>query len=244
MEIVKSKLLSKYKNIVHGISTRGDKFESTLQNNLSYSVNDDPEIVSENRKMFYLKLRVKSLEIASLKQIHSSNIISVEKEGEYYNFDALVTSNKNLFLQISIADCVPIIIYDSINNIVAAVHSGWKGTLNEITFKTVKFICQKFNSKPSGLIAFIGPAASVCCYEVDKEVWKNFNLKHSTKINSKSEKRFLDLKKVNRDQLIKSGLLLKNIEISKYCTICNKKFHSYRRDAKNSGRMMALIGMN
>ncbi len=243
VQFIISKLLSNYKNIAYGISSRGLKYTSTFQNNLSYSVGDDPEMVSENRNIFYSSLGIQKSQVVSLKQIHSSNSLIVENPGEHYNADAIITNKSNLFLQVSIADCVPILIYDPISQVVAAVHAGWRGTNSEIAFKSVIKIIEVYNIKSKNLIAFIGPSAGECCYEVGEETWKKFNTKYLKKHSFDLKKRFLNVKKANYDQLLKAGMLKNNIEVSQYCTICDNQFHSFRRDGKNSGRMFAVIGI-
>ncbi len=86
---------------------------------------------------------------------------------------------------------------------------------------------------------FIGPSAGLCCYEVGEEVAVKFENKI---VSYKNMKVFIDLKKENALQLQKHGLTNGNMEISKHCTICEKQlFHSYRRDGKHTGRMMAVI---
>ncbi len=143
---------------------------------------------------------------------------------------------------ITIADCVPIMLFDPIQNVIGIAHAGWRGTANEIVKRAVYKIQEEFKTDTQNLLTFIGPSAGVCCYEVNEEVAVKFENKivpcNTTKI-------FIDLKKENASQLTQLGVIAENIEISTHCTICEKHlFHSYRRDGKSAGRMMAVICLN
>jgi len=98
---------------------------------------------------------------------------------------------------------------------------------------------EKFKTDTKNILAFIGPSAGACCYEVIMDVAVKFENKIVPYSNTKT---FIDLKKENTSQLKKLGVLASNLEASTHCTICEKQlFHSYRRDGKRAGRMMAVI---
>ena len=142
-------------------------------------------------------------------------------------------------LVITVADCVPILFFDPIQNAIGAVHAGWRGTANAIVKHALYKMKRNIRTDSKNVLAFIGPSAGVCCYEVSKEVAVKFENKivpyNKTKV-------FIDLKKENEFQLQQQGVVHGNIEISNHCTICEKQlFHSYRREGKNAGRMMAVI---
>lgn len=223
-----------------GMSTKiGNKSRNGFEMNLSYNVGDDPASVEMNRKSFLSLFEISSNELAIPLQSHSENILKVDAPGEYENCDALITDAIRVALLITVADCVPILLFDPIQNAIGAVHAGWRGTAKAIVKRTVYEMQEKFKTDPENVLVFIGPSAGVCCYEVSEEVAVNFENKivpyNSTKI-------FVDLKKENESQLKQLGVLASNIEISTHCTICEKQlFHSYRRDGKRAGRMMAVI---
>jgi YfiH family protein len=145
-------------------------------------------------------------------------------------------------LVITIADCVPILLFDPIQKAIGAVHAGWRGTANAIVKRALYMMQEEFKTDPELVLVFIGPSAGVCCYEVSEEVAVNFENKI---VPYNTGKIFIDLKKENASQLKQLGVVAGNIEISTHCTICEKHlFHSYRRDGKNAGRMMAVICLN
>lgn len=210
--------------------------------NLSFNVNDSVKNVETNRKLFFDTIKINQNDVAFTKQIHSDVVTIVQSAGTYADCDALVTNTKDIFLSISVADCVPIFLYDCNKHTIAAIHSGWKGSQNKILLKAIKVMEQEFSSNIKDVFAYIGYSASKCCYEVGFDVASQFEEKYYQR---KNESKFLlDLKCFNSDILIEAGVPKEQIEISEFCTICNPNFlHSYRRDGKNAGRMLGIIGM-
>ncbi len=242
IKIIAPKIFSKHKNIICGISTKCFQDKSQFGFNISFSCGDNKKLVEENRKTFFNKLGIKENQIAFTKQTHRNNIAITYKSKTYNNCDALITNKKNLFLSITVADCLPIFIYDMENKIVATIHSGWRGCVNGILKKTIETMQEEFNSNTKNFLCYLGPNADKCCYEVEPDVAKNFDKKFLTQ---KTQTKFsLDIKNFSKYILLKYGIAKNNIEISDYCTICEKKLlHSFRRDKNFSGRMMGIIGM-
>ena len=197
---------------------------------------------ARNRREFLLLLGFDESSVVRGEQIHGDNIRFVEAPGNYPDTDSLVTKTKNLVLAISVADCVPILIADKKSQTIAAIHAGWRGTAKRIAVKAIDFMVNELRCDPKNIFAFIGPSAGVCCYEVGEVVAKRFRDGEVMK-SSNPEKFLLDLKAANFSQLVGHGVPKGNIEVSKYCTIHDTKFHSYRRDGTASGRMLAVIGM-
>lgn len=177
------------------------------------------------------------------KQEHSDQIqiITNENKNLINISDGMITKIKNIILNVTIADCAGILIYDPSNHVIAALHSGWRGTNLNIVGKGIKIMKEVFNSQPSQLIAWISPSAGKNKYEVGSEVASLFPADYVKQISK--TKFLLDLKSIIFKQLIDEGLLSDNIELSLICTIEDKRFHSYRRDKDLSGRMSAFIGM-
>jgi len=146
-------------------------------------------------------------------------------------------------LTILTADCVPILLLDPVKNVVAAVHAGWKGTQQEIVLKTVEKMKETFNCNPKNILAGIAPSIGKCCYEVDWNVAQYFEkIEHA--YSQKNEKYLLDLPLINKTQLLQSGLLETNIEMSHICTACEVvSYFSYRKEGGCSGRFMSMIGL-
>jgi hypothetical protein len=154
--------------------------------------------------------------------------------------DALFTDKPKNYLAVSVADCVPVFLYDPLIKIVAGVHSGWKGSAGKILTLTINEMQKRFDTDPARMIAYIGPCISAKNYEVGKEVAELFD---DAFVVSSGEQFFLDLKKQNYSQLIDCGLHSDNIEVSEHCTFDEHDLlHSYRRDRERSGRMFGVIG--
>lgn len=241
-EIIKSEIFKKYKEIVFGVSTINlDIVDSKFKFNLSYTVGDNPENVKKNRTTFFKKLNIDEKKVCFQKQTHSVNHNYVEVPYFFKDSDALYTDKKDIYLAISIADCIPIFLYEPEKEVIAGIHSGWKGTRDKILTLTLKTLIKKYDLNPQKIIAFIGPGISGENFEVGKDVWEMFPEEYRLQKNNKY---YVDLKKNNYDQLINSGLLHTNIEVSPYCTYKEKEFfHSYRRDGALSGRMLGVIGI-
>lgn len=239
--LIKPKIFEPFDEALAVMTTKRNVNSSEVFN-VGFTKNSDPKKIHENRKILLEQLGISKDQLAIPKQIHSSNICYVDKPGIYDNCDALVTDKKGIYLIVSVADCAPVYIYDKSAKLIALVHCGWKGAKEKIVEKTVDFMVSKFGSDVDNLIAFIGPSASVCCYEVGKEFEGYFDLRFLRfRWNGKYH---FDLKGEIFSQLINSGLNFRNIEVSRHCTICGVDlFHSFRRERENSGRMWALFGL-
>jgi YfiH family protein len=249
--IIQSKLLSDFSTIRHGISTRLDGVSPELYGmqpavglagNLSFSVGDGEKNVLENRKRFFGTLSIPLDRTAKPTQVHGEVVRKVSKPGEYESCDALITNKKNLFLVVTVADCLPILLYDPVTASIGVVHAGWRGSEMKILSKTVQVLSTEYGVLSKNLLVYIGPSAGVCCYEVGEEVAEKFDMKYLDK--TKGAKPHLDLKRFNKDLLVKAGLPESNIEVSPDCTICKPElYHSYRHEKEKSGRMMGVIGV-
>ena len=217
---------------------------------LALHTQEDPQQIVKNRKHFSKHFPNSKFIVA--KQTHSNNIYIVKEAKELgwdtlnnaiENCDALITNQKDIMLTILTADCVPILLFDPIQNVVAAVHAGWKGTEQKILFKTVKKMKQEFNSDPQNILAGIAPSIGMCCYEVDWNVAQHFE-KVPHAYTEKKEKYMLDLPHINKLQLLNAGLKQENIEISNICTACEiEDYFSYRKENGCSGRFMSMISL-
>ncbi len=241
-KIIYSELLKKFPELVFGFSTKvGGVSPDPYCLNLSISVGDDPNNVKRNRKLFFNELGVNESQVTFQKQIHSTTANYSDKPQCFEGCDAVYTDKKNNFLAVSVADCIPVFLYEPAKKIVAGIHSGWKGTHGKILTLTIKDLVKKFNIDLSKLSAYIGPGISQDNYEVGEEVGELFDddVKYF-----KNGKYYPDLKKDNYKQLLEIGVRTENIEISELCTFKEKDLlHSYRRDRDKSGRMFGVIGM-
>lgn len=193
-----------------------------------------------HQRVFAKLLGVGNDEMKYQMQIHSDIIREVTKESELLDGDGLFTSEKGIVLNVKIADCAAVLIYDPSNEVVMALHSGWRGTSQNISGKGISILKQKYNSNPEDLKVFISPAAGGDSYEIGEDVAIFF----PNSVRRISDSKYLfDNKNEISIQLINAGVKQENIEISQICTIKDTLYHSFRRDKKISGRMSAFIGM-
>ncbi len=236
----------------HGFSTRhggGSKLPACALN-LSYVPWDSGGCVAENRRRFLAALGIESVPLLTLRQTHSDRIHIIREMPDRWNpheGDALVSSVKGVALGVQTADCLPILIADPETGIVAAVHSGWKGTLARIALKTVRVMRDTFGCRPAGLLAAVGPAIRACCYEVGAELADLFReaypgVRLAVERAQRQGKFLLDLPAALRVQFEEAGVLPGNVHDMRACTRCGVgEFFSYRGEGKHSGRMMAVI---
>ena len=210
------------------------------------------EIVS-NRRNLARQLSVDETSVfVTANQTHSSHVCIIDKkemqgwerlEDAVEDCDALVTDQENVIVTILTADCVPILLYDPLKRVVAAVHAGWRGTEGEIVIKTIEVMGHKFGSNPSNILAGVAPAIGKCCYEVGEDVASHFSA-YPDAMDQHGEKSMLDLPAINKSQMISTGILEEHIEMSGICTACEvETFFSYRREQGCSGRFMSMIGL-
>ncbi len=168
-------------------------------------------------------------------QTHSDHVEFVDERCEYSDTDGLILTNTNDTIYLRFADCTPLVFYDTKQKIGAVSHAGWRGTAAGIGVKTI----EKMNSNPEDIIAIIGPAISICCYEVSEEV-RGKLLDTVKNTSGLYENRNVDLKKINARQLEEIGV--KTIDICPYCTSCsNDLFYSYRKENGTTKRHFAVL---
>ena len=218
-----------------------DHFFTTREFPLSFGSREDlEEETKQNRKKLIEALNIKSLKTA--KQTHSDHIAIISERDFYDDTDALISSIPNSAMILNFADCTPIILYSFKDNIGALVHAGWRGTEQQILKKTVQKMEKELNVSPSDITAVIGPAISLECFEVSEDVFNKLIQPSypSETYLIKDGKFFVDLKQLNKFQLLTSGV--DKIDISNYCTSCMSDiFFSYRKEKGNTARHSSMI---
>ncbi|MGB5287725.1 MAG: peptidoglycan editing factor PgeF [Ignavibacteriaceae bacterium] len=242
MLIIKPFVFQQFPEIIFGFSTKmGITKSAPYYFNLSYSVGDKKEIVDNNRTEFFKELGLNVKMISYQKQVHEDYIKEVNSSGNCGESDALITIRKNLGLAISSADCPAIFIYDPVKKVIAAIHSGWKGTEKKILKKTIEQLKINFKSNTTDFICYIGPSISQKNYEVGEEVASRFDKEFVIKEKNKF---YIDLPGANFQMLTEAGVKPNNIQISGLCTFeYEYLLHSYRRAGSTSGRALAVIAM-
>ncbi len=227
-------------NIVYGISQRKD-------GNMKFANGDNNCEIIQNRKEFFNSLEVDFDKTVISGVCHGDEVRIVG----YKNLgcileatDGLITNKSGLILTITVADCLPIYIYDPVKRVVGLVHVGWRGLLNNILKKSILIFKSNFSSEEKDLLIFIGPHIHVSRYEVEEDIANSFFFFFSAVLRE-NDSYYLDLSFVAKEQLKKLGILVKNIKISSDCTYdINNKYFSYRHDKpKQIEAMVAYIGL-
>jgi len=247
--------LSDFPGLIHFSTTRmgGCSTDNYATLNLGFNSGDLPERVTDNRLKLCDVLGINPAWLVFPKQTHSATariitaryFASGKEERKHFlnETDAVITNMKGVCLAIKTADCVPVLVYDLKQKVVAAIHAGWRGTVQGIVLKTINLMTEEFGSKPSDLFAGIGPSISPEVYEVGEEVWRLFapEFYHAAD-PSETDKRLLDIWSANFKQLILAGVPPDQIEVAKICTFSDPdRFFSARRDGQQTGRMATGI---
>ncbi|MBR6340842.1 MAG: peptidoglycan editing factor PgeF [Treponema sp.] len=166
-------------------------------------------------------------------------------------YDGLITNEKNLLLCTVEADCVPVYFYDPVKEVIAMVHSGWKGTVKKISEVTIKKMESSFGCRPQDLLVAIGPHICKDCYEVGADVFEEFSRSFDQQdlqkifIQKNQEKYLLNLQEAVKLTLIGNGVPASNIFSAEVCTLHSKiqgySFCSYRRTKSKTERMLTAI---
>jgi len=240
--------LSNHPSLIHWVSQKNPTQEYHFS--LALHTDEEPEKILQNRATLQAKFPHMKFIVAH--QTHSDNIAIIQnieskgwrgQESVIEDCDALISDKKGVMLTILTADCVPILLFDPKRHIIGAVHAGWRGTEQKIVSKTIQRMQQIFGSNPTDILAGVAPSIGRCCYEVGEDVAQHF-FEESEAFSKKEGKFMLDLPHLNKIQLLQSGLLEKNIEMSSICTACEvDKYFSYRKEQGCSGRFMSMIGL-
>lgn len=215
-------------------------FTNKDEGNLAYHVADKKENVDKNRLELSKKFNFDIKNLVSMNQVHGACVTVVGKDSPRIidECDAIITKEKNLTLMVMVADCIPILMFDKFEGVIAAVHAGRNSTFQKISEKTVLKMTDEFNCKPENIEVIMGPSIQKCCYEVDEK------LSNIVKINFGIEfekNRYLDLQGINKKQLKDLGV--RNITINDRCTMCSgADYFSYRVD-KACGRFAGIISI-
>lgn len=277
LQVIESRAVAKLGWLVHGFSTRpggASVLDGKPALNLGFTEWDNRERVAANRSKFADAVGADEMALVTLRQFHSDVIhVAAAPCAEAPKADALISAKPGLLLGVQTADCVPILLADARQRVVAAIHAGWRGTLARIAVKTLGRMSMEFGTRPRDVVAALGPAIGRECYEVGPEVAQAFaaqfpraaewfegpfeQLAHGEEPLSlpwltmmppghvpPPPRVQLDLRAANRWQLIDAGVPEKHLEASDLCTACRLDLlFSYRREGAQTGRLMAVVGI-
>lgn len=222
---------------------------------MSYNGSLSYETVLKNRQNLAQQLNTNLDCMVATFQQHTTNFkkVSLQDGGKgmysrddaFIGYDAMYTKDKNLWLWTFHADCCPVLLYCRDQRIVAAIHSGWKGTVNEIVGKVTQHLIEQENCHPNEIYAYIGPSINQDKFEAKDDIIdlvKQMSFDTSSFYKQKEDKAYLlDGKGLIQQQLLNLNVPKQNITISPYCTIKDEDlFFSYRRD-KSPHRHITLI---
>lgn len=215
----------------------------------------------ENYKNLCDAINIDYINIIKTNQEHTDNVKIVNNKikinepdinlKEYNYTDGLITNKSNLILSTTNADCILLIFFDPITRTIANVHSGWKGTLQRISTKTVEKMKKEFNCKPENIICCLCPSIRKCHFEVDKDVKEMFEQEFKEIKTNEYIYKQEDKEKWNIDTIFIYKMILKaqglkesNIIDSGICSVCNSELiHSYRVEKQGYGLATALISL-
>lgn len=255
------KLLEYDDIITHAYSLGTDlNFRTARVNKKSLSQEEFNRSI-ESYKKICSSLEIDYKNVVKTNQEHTDNVQitngKINKEfmdinlEEYNETDGLITNKTNLVLSTTNADCILMLFFDPVTRTIANVHSGWRGTLQRISVKTVEKMQKEFNCNPKDIICCICPSIRKCHFEVDKDVkemfeneYKDLDTTMFIEKNIDKEKWHIDTVLINKIILEQKGLKSENIIDSGICSVCNSDLiHSYRVEKKGYGLSTALISL-
>ena len=211
--------------------------------NLGINTDDEPANVDENRRRLFTALGAGDCQFASSHQVHGSEVLYAIEPGRYDGYDALITNKPGLLIGVTVADCVPILLYDVAHRAVAAIHAGWRGTVGGIVTKTLDAMRQQFGTSADQCFAYIGTCIDETSFEIGPEVAEQFAPAFKY-VDPYNQKICANLKAANAKLLVDFGIPTSQIELSAYSTVLNNdEYFSYRAERGQTGRMLAVIGV-
>ena len=238
------------KDVVAFSTQRGGSGGNYDKFNITDYCGDSEEHVAMCRAELLKKLTIEDDKLILPRQTHQTNILSIDKKflslekddrkEKLYAIDSVVTNLKNVCIGVSTADCIPILLLDKENMVVAAIHAGWRGTVNHIVEKTIKYLQSEYLTNPQNIAAVICPGIGEDAFEVGDEVYDAFHNEgfDINKISKRYEKWHINLKRANKIELENCGVKEENIYDCEICTYTNfKDYFSARRLGINSGRI-------
>ncbi len=233
-----------FENVIAFTTTRN----TFVENNAPRFTGNSSKKTDGNRKKLAEILGIPSDRLVFPRQTHTNCVAEIYglPEEELQETDALVTNRPGICLCVQTADCVPILLFDPKQKVVAAIHAGWRGTVKKIAGESIEKMKTGYHSRAENIFAAVGPSISPDVYEVGDEVVKAVqkNIPNSGKTlhQNNSGKFHFNLWEANRQILLECGLIPENIEILAECTFQNKeKYYSARRQGIETGRLVSGI---
>ncbi len=251
IKYLEAELLKQYDSIIHAFCSRwGGVSEGQFSNfNFSVSEGDGNEQVLKNWTILSDAFGIPVANFCTVHQVHEDGILIIDDSTDFStmqnsDYDAIITNRPGLAVGVKTADCVPIFLFDRVQNAIGVVHAGWRGTAKRIAAKTVGRIMEMFSTKAEDLIAAVGPSIGRCCYEVDRVV-RDAMKDDAAMVFTTSNHRdhwMCDLTRANRLQILDAGVPPANIVEAGICTSCHRDtFFSHRGEGGRTGRQFSFL---
>lgn len=199
------------------------------------------EDVLTHRRAFAEAIGVRPEQFQFQRQVHGTTVSVIHDVSVAGESDGMITDRKGIVLCVSVADCAAVLLYDPEHEVVAGLHSGWRGTVGNIVAVGIERMNREYGTRPGHLLAYVSACASEARYIVRDDVADLFPVDCKKQV---SEYEWLiDIRGRIRQQLLAAGVPTGQIACSDACTIGDETYHSYRRDRERSGRMIAFIGL-
>ena len=245
--------LQSWAELTQGIFGRGGGVSEAPYDSLnaSFAVRDDPEKVRANRQLMARAVGWDPEQFVSAGQVHGRQAVAVGRRNlggpDLAGTDALVTDEPGVLLLLKFADCVPVILWDPVRRVVGLAHAGWKGTVLGTPAAALQLMVGKYGSRPSDVLAGIGPSIGPCCYEVGPEVVaaaeREFAGGDVLQPGPRGKIHF-DLWGANAETLMRAGVPEENIATAGICTRCHHDlFFSHRAAGGLTGRFGVVAGI-
>ena len=193
-----------------------------------------------DRSRFFSRMGIEATQVAGVKQVHSRRVLVARRDVRYPKADGLITADPDIVLTITVADCIPIYIFDVRTRVRALLHSGWKGT--GIVSAAVAQMNTEFNCHAEDLRSLLGPCIASSCYKVDENRFNAYREEFGDPaVAIRVGGYYIDMRGANLQLLRRIGI--DDVSVVEDCTHCHPLLASYRRDgADNYGLMLAVFG--
>ncbi len=241
--------------VKHGFSTRlgGVSTGYCATMNISTTRGDDPRAVEENCRRMAKAVGVDPADFTYTNQTHTTNVAVVEKQDRGRRFmdtDGMVTDVPGICLVTFYADCVPLFFVDPVHRAIGLSHSGWRGTVGKMGRVTLKLMEDRYGTKPSQVLAAIGPSICRDCYEVSADVIEKFRENFDRSLwpglfyEKEDGKYQLDLWRANLAVLAEAGVPEERVAVTNLCTHCNPEIlFSHRSTGTKRGNLSAFLAL-
>lgn len=242
LEWLEYELLEEYPHVLHGVFSRhggvseGERSSLNLGGEETF---DLPRSVENNRELVKSVMQVQHLVFA--KQHHGTIVhrVTAKNRDKIPYCDALFTTERDVALAVTHADCQGAIFYDPVHEAVAVAHAGWRGSAQNLYARVVDTMRRELGSQAHNLVVCISPSLGP-----DHAEFKNYRQELPQDFwTFQAKPHYFNFWEISRMQLLALGILERNIEIAEVCTACSPEdYFSYRR-SKDTGRNATVVAL-